>query len=209
MSPDLPAVTAPAEAVLSAALAVSGALHHHVCPRQVLGARIGFFGLRALGLIDAYGLPLYSNDDKRLYVLVETDGCGADGIAAATNAWVGRRTMRVFDYGKVAATFVDTRSGQALRVAPRAESRELAPDYAPDQPSRWHAYLEGYRLVPDALLLEARPVTLTIDLAALISRPAARAVCEQCGEEVMNEREQQIDGRTLCVWCAGGGYYLL
>ena len=200
---------APGASLLEAALLVSGALHHHVCPRQVLGARIGFFGLRQLGLIDGYTLPLYANDDKRLHVLVETDGCGADGISAATNAWVGRRTMRVFDYGKLAATFVDTATGQALRVAPRPASRDLAPDYAPQAASRWHAYLEGYRLVPDALLLAAEPVTLTIDLVALISRPGARAICDRCGEEIMNEREQRVGERTLCRWCAGGGYYVL
>jgi formylmethanofuran dehydrogenase subunit E len=46
--------------------------------------------------------------DKRLFVLVETDGCLTDGVAVATGCWFGRRTLRLVDQGKVAATFVDT-----------------------------------------------------------------------------------------------------
>jgi formylmethanofuran dehydrogenase subunit E len=46
-------------------------------------------------------------DKKRLLVITETDGCFADGLSAATNCTVGHRTLRVEDYGKTAATFVD------------------------------------------------------------------------------------------------------
>ena len=52
-------------------------------------------------------LPL-PQKDKRLLTFVETDGCFADGVSVATGCWLGRRTMRLVDYGKVAATFVDT-----------------------------------------------------------------------------------------------------
>ena len=47
--------------------------------------------------------------DKRLYTFVETDGCFADGVMVATGCSLGHRTLRLIDYGKVAATFVDTR----------------------------------------------------------------------------------------------------
>jgi formylmethanofuran dehydrogenase subunit E len=45
-----------------------------------------------------------------LLTILETDGCAADGVSAATGCWVGRRTLRVEDFGKVAATFVDTQT---------------------------------------------------------------------------------------------------
>jgi formylmethanofuran dehydrogenase subunit E len=63
--------------------------------------------------------------DKRLLTIVETDGCFTSGLSVATNCWVGRRTMRVEDYGKVAATFVDTATDQAIRIAPSLTAREL------------------------------------------------------------------------------------
>lgn len=180
----------------------SAALHHHLCPRQVLGVRMGLAGAYALGL-DA------PRHDKRLVVFMETDGCGADGVSVATGCWVGRRTLRIFDYGKMAATFVDTHSGQAVRVAPRPGIREAARRYATTAPDRWTAQLKGYELMPEAELLRVRPVTLAVDLERLLSRPGIRLTCEACGEEVMNEREVIREGMTLCQACAGESYYRL
>ena len=82
-------------------LAQSSVLHRHLCPRQVLGVRMGLLAAELLSL----DLP---QTDKRLLTIVETDGCFTTGLSVATNCWVGRRTLRVEDYGKVAATFVDT-----------------------------------------------------------------------------------------------------
>jgi formylmethanofuran dehydrogenase subunit E len=181
-------------------LAQSADLHQHLCPRQVLGARMGMLAGALLGL----ELP---QAGKRLITFVETDGCFADGVAVATGCWLGRRTMRLADYGKVAATFVDTHDGRAFRIRPHAEARALAGAYAPGAKSRWHAYLEAYQLMPDDELLEARPVELSVDLRALLSRPGLRAVCARCGEEIINEREVLAGGVTLCRGCAGENYY--
>jgi formylmethanofuran dehydrogenase subunit E len=164
----------------------------------------------ALGLLTADAATPFGNNDKRLLTIVETDGCGADGIAVATDCFVGRRTLRVEDYGKVAATLIDTHSGQAVRVSPTAVSRDLAQKYAPNQPSRWHQYLIGYQRIPDAQLVTVTPVTLVQPLAAILSQPDKRVICQQCGEEVMNEREVVGEnGRILCQACAGQSYYHL
>jgi formylmethanofuran dehydrogenase subunit E len=83
--------------------------HKHLCPRQVLGARMGLAGAEILGI----DLP---RNDKQLLVISETDGCTVDGLIAATGCRVGSRTLRIHDYGKVAATFVDTCTEEAIRV---------------------------------------------------------------------------------------------
>ncbi len=194
-------------AALRPLLATSAERHRHLCPRQVLGIRMGLFGLHQLGLLDEAGC-LFDNEKKRLLTIMETDGCGADGVAVAADCHVGRRTLRIVDYGKMAATFVDTKTEQAIRVAPSALSREMAPDFAPDAPSRWHAYLEAYQAMPDELLLAWQPVQLTPSSSEILSRPGVRATCADCGEEIINEREVVVNGRTLCRSCAGNAYYL-
>lgn len=103
--------------------------HDHLCPRQVLGVRMGMYAAELFQL----DLP---QRDKRLFVFVETDGCLIDGIAVATGCWLGNRTMRVMDYGKCAATFVDTQTERAIRITPTRESRTRALAYAPDAPDR-------------------------------------------------------------------------
>ncbi len=178
-------------------------MHKHLCPRQVLGVRIGLLGGKMLVL----EVP---RDDKRLFVFVESDGCFADGVSVATGCRLGRRTLRLADYGKAAATFVDTESGIAIRVHPLAQARELAHSYAPQAEDRWHAQLEAYRIMPDRELLRAERVQLKVPLDKIISKPGMRVLCEGCGEEVMNERQVQIEGAVLCRGCADvgeGRYY--
>ncbi|MEZ4592875.1 MAG: FmdE family protein [Chloroflexota bacterium] len=198
----------PLHPLLPQLLARSAERHHHLCPRQVLGVRLGLGGLIALGLLTADATTPFCNNNKRLLTIVETDGCGADGIAVVTDSFVGRRTLRVEDYGKVAATLIDTHTGQAVRVAPTAVSRSLAQQYAPNQPSRWHEYLIGYQHIPDEMLVTVQAVTLRRPLAEILSEPGQRAICQQCQEEVMNEREVvDGNGRILCQACAGNSYY--
>jgi formylmethanofuran dehydrogenase subunit E len=180
----------------------SAAHHHHLCPRQVLGVRIG---MRASVELDL-DLP---QKDQRLFAFVECDGCGMGGIAVATGCWVDRRTLRVLDYGKLAATFVDTYTGQAVRIHPHPESRLRAVQYAPEAPDRWHCQRRAYQIVPDEELLIVQPVHLTVSLDKIISKPGMRVVCDRCGEEISNEREVQRKGLSLCRACAGDGYYIV
>ena len=200
------AVLPPAD-LLQGILDESAARHRHLCPRQVLGARLALAGLRALGLVGPNFGPRFDNGRKRLLTIVETDGCGADGIAVAADCYVGRRTLRVLDYGKVAAVLVDTKTETAVRVRPTHQSRQLAAQYAPDAKNRWQGYLLGYQRIPDADLIVVEPVRLTQSLAAILSRPNRRALCAACGEEIINEREVIIGNKILCQPCAHGSYY--
>jgi formylmethanofuran dehydrogenase subunit E len=186
--------------ILAELLQEAAARHHHLCPRQVLGIRLGLLAGHLLEL----DVP---QKDKRLFTIVETDGCGADGISVATGCWVGRRTMRIEDYGKVAATCVDTQTGRALRIAPQPKARDLAHVYAPEAPHRWQAYLEGYQRMPAELLFAWQEVTLVTPVEEFLSRPSRRTLCHVCGEEIMNERELISENRVLCRACAGLAYY--
>ena len=187
---------------LQAILRASSARHQHLCPRQILGARIGLAGAAALGLL----LP---RTDKRLLVILETDGCFADGVEVATGCTVGHRTLRVADYGKTAATFIDVKTEQAVRVLPQLDVRERAYAYAPGEPRHYFAQLQAYQTMPDAELLTFQAVTLTPSAAVLVSRPGIRVNCTQCGEEIINEREVLVDGQPYCRACVGQGYYQL
>lgn len=189
-------------AMLRELLEVSSKTHSHLCPRQVLGVRMGMLAALELGL----ELP---QTDKRLLTIVETDGCFADGVSAATGCHMGRRTMRLEDYGKIAATFIDTKTENAVRIAPKPNSRESAWDYAPDAQSRWQAQLEGYQVMPYDELLRVEHVSLNFDLARLIGKPGVRVSCEVCGEEIINGREVVHNGQSLCRGCQGNAYYHL
>jgi formylmethanofuran dehydrogenase subunit E len=193
---------------LKAILERSSSWHKHLCPRQVLGARMGLAGAAALGLAGAadYDLEM-PRRDKRLLVIVETDGCFSSGVEAATGCSVRHRTLRVIDYGKIAATFVDVKTATAVRVAPQLDVRQKAYTYAPDEKKHYFAQLIGYQHMPDAELFTIQPVRLNTDVSQLVSRAGVRVNCAGCGEEIINEREIMRGERPFCTACAGLAYY--
>lgn len=176
--------------------------HSHLCPRQILGVRMGLCGLKALGVSANQG-------SKRLLVITETDGCFADGLTAATDCSVGHRTLRVEDYGKAAATFVDTQTGLTIRVAPALDIRERAYQYATNEPRHYFAQLQAYQVMPDEEMFSVTEVHLAVSIAEIVSRPGVRVNCDMCGEEIMNEREVHKNGQVLCKACSANAYYQL
>ncbi len=174
--------------------------HDHLCPRQILGVRIGMAGMKALGFSEP-------PQNKRLLIISETDGCFVDGVIAATGCTVGHRTLRVEDYGKVAVTFVDTKTGQAVRVAPRLDIRERAVAFVPEEPRHYFAQMQAYQTMPDEEMLTTVEVNMITPIEEIISHPGIRVICDICGEEVMNEREIRRNGLTLCRSCATPAYY--
>ena len=188
------------EQTLDHLLDLSAQRHRHLCPRQVLGVRIGLAGAAALGL----DVPC---PDKRLLVILETDGCFADGVEVATGCTVGHRTLRVEDYGKIAATFADVKTGRAVRVAPRLDARQKACEFAPDEKRHYFAQLQAYQVMPEADLLTFQTVVLNTSVEEIISRAGVRVNCDLCGEEIINEREVWVNGHVLCRSCAGQSYF--
>jgi formylmethanofuran dehydrogenase subunit E len=181
-------------------LQASARQHVHLCPRQVLGARMGLHGMAALGFEDP-------PPGKRLLVLAETDGCFLDGLSAATECTPGHRTLRIEDYGKTAATFIDIKANQALRLAPATNIRNLAMSQVPEEHRKFQAQLQAYQVMPAEAMFSVTPVTLRTPIAAIVSRPRVRVDCSTCGEEIINEREIRLHGLHLCRICAQGGYY--
>jgi formylmethanofuran dehydrogenase subunit E len=148
--------------------------------------------------------------DKRLLSILETDGCFSDGIEVTTGCTVGHRTLRIADYGKIAATFVDVKTGQSLRVAPKVDVRKRAWNYAPKKEKRhYFVQLHAYQVMPVEELLFFQEVILDPPIEEIISRPAIRTNCDICGEEIINEREVIKAGQTVCQSCAFDSYYFV
>ncbi len=187
---------------LPALLAEAGRQHGHVCPGQVLGVRMAILGCDRLGIVDP-------KSSKRLIVFVETDRCGTDAIQAVTGCTLGRRTLKFMDYGKLAATFLDTETGRAVRIAARESAREAAARVAPDETNATSAQIRAYKALPDEELFTVQEVRVALSEADLPGLPRRRVTCDLCGEGVNDSREVSKEGRALCHACAGAPYYTI
>jgi formylmethanofuran dehydrogenase subunit E len=172
-------------------LAAAQAFHGHLCHGMVIGVRMARLGCRELGIEE----PTTYRD---LLVYVEMDRCASDAVSVVCGVTLGKRRLKWVDYGKLAATFYDLATGQALRVAPRLEVPHLGGDVDP---------IQFWKDWTDEQLFTCRPVLLQVPEEDKPGRPIRRAVCDSCGEQVQDAREVVKDGRTLCRACANGAYY--
>lgn len=180
-----------------------GRLHGHLCAGQLLGVRMALLGCRLIGLEDPRG-----EDRKKLIVWVEIDRCMADAVGAVTGARLGRRSLKYFDYGKVAATFLHTETREAVRVVALDESRALADARYPHIENRKERQFRAYREAEDVELFKVERVRVEYGEMDAPGRPRARVTCARCGEGVNDGRELAgANGTFLCRPCALGGYY--
>ena len=186
--------------LLEELLQQANTLHRHLCPGQVLGVRLAMLGCRAVGIEE----PTRS---KQLLVWVEIDRCATDAVTVVTGCRLGKRTLKFLDYGKVAATFLNLETGDAVRVVARDDSRDAVRNYAPPELDKKEAQLYAYRVMPDEELFTLAHVRVEVSDLDLPGRPLKRIACDDCGEGVNDGREVLRAGRTLCKPCAEGAYY--
>lgn len=176
--------------------------HGHMCAGQVLGVRMAMLGCETVGIADPLGA-----DQKKLIVFVEIDRCAADAVNTVTGCRLGKRTLKYYDYGKLAATFLNVKTGDAVRVVALDSSREAADCAFPEIANKYQRQLQAYKLLPEEELFKVERVRVELPPQDQPGRPVSRVQCDECGEGINDRREVLREGRTLCRACAGEAYY--
>jgi formylmethanofuran dehydrogenase subunit E len=174
--------------------------HGHICAGQVLGVRLAMLGLRELGIEDPVG------ERKRLVTFVEIDRCVTDAVGLVANCRLGKRALKFFDWGKVAATFADLQTGRAIRVVAREDSKQRATEMFPGL-DKEAGQQKAYQLLRDDEMFDVQRVRVELLPEDLPGFKGPRKVCDECGEGINFKREVVRGGRTLCRACAGERYY--
>jgi len=181
-------------------LELAAQTHGHLCAGQVLGVRLAMLGLRELGIDDPVA------ERKRLVTYVEIDRCVTDAVALVANCRLGKRALKFRDWGKVAATFVDLKTGRAVRVAAKESSKLVAREMFPEL-EKETGQQKAYAQLADDVLFDKKWVKVDVQPEDLPGFKGPRVVCADCGEGINFKREVVKDGRSLCRSCAGESYY--
>lgn len=176
--------------------------HGHMCGGQVLGVRMAMLGCEKIGITD----PRHS-ERKNILVFVEIDRCAADAINTVTGCRLGKRTLKYHDYGKLAATFLNLKTNEAVRIVALDSSREAADKAFPEIENKYQRQLQAYKILPEESLFKTERVKVTVPAQDQPGRPISRVACEVCGEGINDHREVIKDDRVLCRACAGQSYY--
>lgn len=193
--------------------------HGHLCAGQILGVRMAMLGLRRLGIREPRKKFLADGsvnpDRKRPVVFVEIDRCATDAIGVVTGARVGKRALKLRDWGKMAATFVDlearvgeTDEYKGVRIAALESSKDRARELFPEL-AKNEQQMKAYREMPDAELFSEEWVQVPLPPSEFPGYKGQRVLCASCGEGVNFDRFVEVDGARFCLACAepGRAYY--
>ena len=183
--------------------------HGHKCPAMPMGLKVGAAAMNKLGVERSM--------DGQLQALVEIgEGhcatCFADGVQMITGCTFGKGNIKKLYYGKWGVTLIDTTTGRAVRVSPRAEAM-LA--------SKKTEFFTEYRMkhipaskVPSEVvepLVEKvmnAPVEMLLNIGEVFDYevpPKVESftgfVCDMCGEMVSEIYGRPLGDKKVCQPC--------
>jgi formylmethanofuran dehydrogenase subunit E len=186
--------------------------HGHICAGQPLGYRMAMAGLREIGVPNG--------EEDNVLAFVEFGGCIADAIQLATGITLGHGSLKFYDYGKFAATFLNTETGNAVRVSQRKEAKDEALAYAKgrgwssgregdmsSEDEETELLLKAYSAMPEDQLFTVKKVKVDLPPEDTPGKPMHIVTCNGCGELVFRNREIMRDGKPYCKSCVQGAYY--
>ncbi|MDR1083482.1 MAG: FmdE family protein [Deltaproteobacteria bacterium] len=168
----------------------AAAYHGHICGGQILGIRMSLLGLKLLNLDP-------ESDLKDLVIYLESDRCVADAAYVVTGVTVGRRRVKIQNYGKTAMSFLDLKTGDAYRVA--VTSREHPPHSADP--------VEFWNKKTDSDIFKVQKVGIKLAPGEEPGPPSRVVICRKCGDEILDHKDLTVDGQTVCRACAEKPYY--
>ena len=183
--------------------------HGHKCPAMPMGLRVGAAAMNELGVDRA--------NDGQLVALVEIGDnhcatCFADGLQMITGCTMGKGNIRKLHHGKWGVTLVDSATGRAVRVAPKAEAM-----LANKQTEFFTKYREKgvpASRVPDEVVeplvqkVMNAPAEMILNIGEVCDYELERAphtfagfVCEVCQEMTVEGYGRPMNGMKVCQPC--------
>ncbi|MEN6574491.1 FmdE family protein [Methanobacterium aggregans] len=180
--------------------------HGHVCPGSALGYRVGEIAIHKLILPRAI--------DEELLAVVENDSCSLDAIQVVTGCTMGKGNLIFKDHGKQAYTFMNRKTGEAVRISLKDSIDSVDPEFAA---ARQEAFSnrateedkkEFERIktrlsekildAPVEDLFKVERVEMEFPEEARIFKSVR---CSKCGEMVAEHRARVENGKLVCIPC--------
>jgi len=182
--------------------------HGHTCPGTAIGYRASEIALNKLSSSKA--------GDEEFIAIVENDSCSVDAIQAVTGCTMGKGNLILRDYGKQTYTFINRKTGDALRISLDQDLNEINPNF---KTARIKALASGADEA-DKKEFEKQKNILTEKILKMLGEelfkiekvnlqvPDKASIygsvkCAECGEQVSEHRARVKNGRIVCIPCFG------
>ncbi len=184
-------------------------LHGHKCPAMPMGLRAGAAAMNKLGV--------ERSKDSQLLALLELGEdhyatCFADGIQAITGCTFGKGNIKKLHYGKWGMTLIDTQSGKAVRVCPKADA--MLSNKKTEFFSKYRKKGIPASEVPEDVvnpLIERimnSPEEMILNMGEIFDYAVPKKlhsfsgfVCDHCGEMVVESYGRPMQDEKVCLPC--------
>jgi len=180
--------------------------HGHSCPGSAIGYRAAKIAICELS---------FRAEDEELVAIVENDSCSVDAIQVVTGCTMGKGNLIFRDHGKQVYTFLNRKTGKALRIALKNNIDEIAPEFSKARknafsPSANQEEKNEFVKSKDALtkkilrdipandLFKVENVDMEFPEEARIFKSIH---CAKCGEPVAEHRARVENGEIVCMPC--------
>jgi formylmethanofuran dehydrogenase subunit E len=183
--------------------------HGHVCPGSAIGYRVAEIAIEKL--ISSRAV------DEELVAIVENDSCSVDAIQVVTGCTMGKGNLIFRDYGKQAYTFMNRKTGEAVRISLKNSMESIDPEFAQ---AREKAFSEnatdGERKeferiknnLSEKVLHAPADDIFKVENVEMEFPEEARLFnsvrCSRCGELVAEHRARVENGKLVCIPCFHG-----
>lgn len=154
--------------------------HGHQCPGLAIGTKA------CQGAVERMGVDPAA--DEELLCITENDACGVDAVQAILGCTMGKGNLILKPTGKQAFTFINRKTGKAMRFYLCAKSGGMERE----------AYMHYLLGAPVEELFCIKEVSPTVPQRA---RLFATVICEQCGEGAPEHKIRLQDGKRVCLDC--------
>lgn len=182
--------------------------HGHFCPGLAMGIQV------AAAVLEDF------DSSSPMMAVVENDMCAVDAIQYFTSCTFGKGMLKYLDYGKIAFSFFQKKTGQGKRyflIAGVMDEVNNASEF-----SRLRRLVQQGN--PSASMLEEYNVAREASARQLLEYPfnelfttgepeyamprgpliTESLVCASCGEAVMETRTRRSEGAVYCIPCFQG-----
>ena len=170
--------------------------HGHVCMGQVIGVLLAEKGLDLIGTADS----------KNMIVISENDRCIGDALQILTGTRLGRRSFKLRDYGKMAATFINQKDGIAYRVWIGGNLPGTKDYHSLQRDEKNKVLMQVLEMDIDEILSFKKVKVEFLD-NELPGKPKRVVRCNVCNEKVMDGKDIETGDKSLCRPCHGKAYY--
>ncbi|WP_087036933.1 FmdE family protein [Thermococcus litoralis] len=193
--------------------------HGHICPYLALGIRASLIAMDEVGV----GRLDYSDSvDESILAIVEVNSCFIDGVQVTTGCTLGNNSLIYLDLGKTALTLVKRSTWEGVRVYIDAERLEKY--YPPGAKELFNKVIrerkgtaEERKQLKELWEKAAKNILHIpkeefkiehVNVPPIEQAPIFDSIrCSKCGELTMSRRIVHVNGKPLCLNCAGKEYY--